>query len=177
MTDQLDRSVTSAEPPYLAIARGLIGTREVPGVPNSPTIMGWAARLGVGVLGAAYNADSVPWCGLFAAWCVKQAGITPPKIALRAKSWASWGTPLTSDQLAPGAVLVFEREGGGHVGFYVAEDAAYYHVLGGNQSDAVNVMRIGKSRCVARRWPNGVPRTGTRKPVARADAAVSTNEA
>ena len=177
MTDQPNRPTPAAEPPYLAVARALIGTREVPGVPNSATIMGWAARLGVGVLGAAYNADSVPWCGLFAAWCVKQAGFAPPGIALRAKSWASWGTPLTADQLAPGAVLVFEREGGGHVGFYVAEDAAYSHVLGGNQSDAVNVMRIGKSRCVARRWPAGVPRTGARQSAATADAAISSNEA
>lgn len=170
------RDATTAEPSYLTIAKSLIGTREVPGVPNSPTIMGWAARLGAGVLGAAYNADSVPWCGLFAAWCVKQAGIAPPPIALRAKAWATWGTALAMDQLAPGAVLVFERNGGGHVGFYVAEDAAYFHVLGGNQSDAVNVMSIGKSRCIARRWPIGIARTGTRQILVEA-APVSTNEA
>jgi hypothetical protein len=60
-------------------------------------------------------------------------------------------------------VLVFQRPGGGHVGFYVGEDATAYHVLGGNQGDAVTIARIAKARCVARRWPLGVKLTG--KPV------------
>jgi len=52
-------------------------------------------------------------------------------------------------------VLVFDRAGGGHVGFYVGEDLTSYDVLGGNQGDRVSIMRLEKSRCVARRWPIG----------------------
>jgi hypothetical protein len=63
---------------------------------------------------------------------------------------------LGASVLAPGAVLVFEREGGGHVGFYVGEDSTHYHVLGGNQGDAVSIVRIARSRSIARRWPRGV---------------------
>tara|TARA_R110002126_G_scaffold44153_2_gene126133 strand:+ start:545 stop:1216 length:672 start_codon:yes stop_codon:yes gene_type:complete len=44
-----------------------------------------------------------------------------------------------------GAVLVFERGSGGHVGFAIGQDDTNFYVLGGNQSDAVTVARIAKS--------------------------------
>jgi uncharacterized protein (TIGR02594 family) len=133
---------TALEPAWLRAARAKLGTREAAGAANSPTIMGWAKRLGAKVLGTIYNADSVPWCGLFVATCVAEVGLPTVPIALRAASWAAWGFPLAADRLSPGAVLVFQRPGGGHVGFYLGEDAAAYHVLGGNQSDAVTITRI-----------------------------------
>lgn len=40
------------------------------------------------------------------------------------------------------------------------EDDRASHVLGGNQSDCVCVMRVAKSRLIAARWPRGVPVTG-----------------
>ena len=166
------------EPGWLLAARAKLGTREAPGAANSPTIMGWAKRLGTKVLGMVYNADSVPWCGLFVAACVAEDGLTAAPIAVRAKSWAAWGQSIRPERLAPGAVLVFERQGGGHVGFYVGEDTTSYHVLGGNQGDAVTIARIAKDRCVARRWPLGRPVIGA--PVqmaARAGVPLSQNEA
>ncbi len=169
---------TALEPAWLRRARSLIGTREAPGAANSPTILGWAKKLGAKVLGMVYNADSVPWCGLFVAMCVAEDGIAPAPIAVRAKAWATWGANIAADHLAPGAVLVFERPGGGHVGFYVGEDRTHYHVLGGNQGDRVSIMRLEKSRCVARRWPTGRAVIG--KPAlmtAMAGIAVSSNEA
>jgi uncharacterized protein (TIGR02594 family) len=144
---------TALEPAWLRAARAKLGTREAAGAANSPTIMGWAKKLGTKVLGIAYNADSVPWCGVFVAACLAEDSIPAAPIAVRAKAWADWGQALRPDRLAPGAVLVFERPGGGHVGFYVGEDATAYHVLGGNQGDRVSIMRLEKSRCVARRWP------------------------
>lgn len=141
------------EPAWLSAARAKLGTHEAPGAANSSTILGWAKRLGTKVLGMIYNADSVPWCGVFVATCMAEDGIEAPSVAVRATSWATWGQLLRPERLAPGAVLVFERPGGGHVGFYVGEDPAAYHVLGGNQADAVTIARIAKSRCIARRWP------------------------
>jgi uncharacterized protein (TIGR02594 family) len=169
---------TALEPAWLRAARAKLGTREAPGAANSPTIMGWATKLGTKVLGMVYNADSVPWCGLFIATCLAEDGIAAAPIAVRAKAWATWGVALRPEKLAPGAVLVFERPGGGHVGFYVGEDAAAYHVLGGNQGDAVTITRIGKDRCIARRWPAG--RTIIGGPVAMKTIAglpLSRNEA
>jgi uncharacterized protein (TIGR02594 family) len=170
--------MTTPEPAWLRHARTLVGTREAAGAANSPTIMGWAKKLGTKVLGMIYNADSVPWCGLFVATCLAKDGIPAAPIAVRARAWATWGANLAAAKLAPGAVLVFERAGGGHVGFYVGEDQTSYYVLGGNQGDKVSIMRLEKSRCIAWRWPIGRPVIG--KPVmmkAIAGVPLSTNEA
>ena len=148
------------EPSWLLHGRKLVGTQEAAGTANSATILGWAKRLGAKVVGMIYNADSVPWCGLFVATCMSQAGIAPTATAVRAKSWSTWGSRLRLDRLAPGAVLVFDRPGGGHVGFYIGEDASHFHVLGGNQGDKVSIMRLERSRCIAARWPPDEPVIG-----------------
>jgi uncharacterized protein (TIGR02594 family) len=163
-----------AEPAWMAVARALIGVRETPGPANSPKIMKWASDLGAKVLGIAYPGDATPWCGLFVAHCVNAVGVKPAPIAVRASAWATWGS-----EIAPrvGAVLVFMRPGGGHVGFYVAEDATTFHVLGGNQGDAVSITRIDKRRVVACRWPMGVPLTTQRNVVGQGGGTVSRDEA
>lgn len=159
------------EPLWLRAAREQLGVRETAGPKSNPTILGWAKKVGR-ALGIAYTDDATPWCGLFVALCITQAKYTPPPIAVRAKVWADWGDPVKP---MLGAILVFERPGGGHVGFYVGEDATAYHVLGGNQSDAVTITRIAKDRCVAVRWPRGYPQT---QPVLlTASGKLSTNEA
>ena len=161
---------------WYEVAKSLIGTREIVGPRHNSTILAWAKKLGSKMLGIAVTDDETAWCGLFVAHCVSEAGLTPAPIAVRASSWETWGANLRADRLAEGAVLVFRRPGGGHVGFYVGEDATAYHVLGGNQSNAVNITRIAKDRCVARRWPTGVPVTGA--PVwVSGNGKLSTNEA
>ena len=101
-------------------------------------------------------------------------GLNPPSIAVRASAWGDWGTKLTRG--TPGAILVFTRSGGGHVGFYVSEDAATYHVLGGNQSDSVSITKIAKDRCTAIRWPAGVPAPTAGPVVKQFNGRLSTNE-
>lgn len=166
-------------PPWLIAARNHLGTREAAGSANSATILGWAKRLSIKVLGIVYNADSVPWCGVFVAHCLREAGVDldSMKVGVRAKAWATWGANLGPSVLAPGAILVFDREGGGHVAFYVGEDATHYHVLGGNQGDRVSVMRLAKGRCVARRWPRGVAVLGGPVRVSASGVPISKNEA
>lgn len=147
---------------WLTEARRHIGMREVPSVANNPVIMGWADRLGARVLGIKYNADSVPWCGLFAAWCVHQAGLRPPGISIRAKAWADWGDAVSMVATRPplGAIAVFGRDGGGHVGFVESVNTdASLNIIGGNQSDEVNVRRFARNRLIALRWPKGVARS------------------
>lgn len=145
---------------WMEVAKSLIGTKEVPGAANNPKIMGWGNALGAKILGIKYLGDNVPWCGLFAAWCIQQAGFTPPKIAIRAKEWAKFGTaiPLDSKSIPYGAIVVFTRSGGGHVGFVVGVHAdGSLDVLGGNQGDAVNVRKFPRSRATALRWPPNTP--------------------
>lgn len=143
------------EPHWMGIARKYIGVREVPGPRHNTTIMSWLKRLKSWI-----KDDETPWCGSYVAAVMQEAGLTYPDMFPRAKAWADYGSRLQTHLLAPGAILVFARQGGGHVGFYVGEDAACYHVLGGNQGNAVSITRIAKARCIATRWPKGEPVTG-----------------
>lgn len=159
-----------SDPAWLTEAETYVGLKEVPGPRHNTTILGWLARLK-----AWWRDDETPWCGVFVAHCVRSAGLPLPKYWMRAKAWADWGSALPFSRAVPGAVLVFAREGGGHVGFYVGEDANFFYVLGGNQSNAVNVMKLAKGRCIAVRWPAGVPVSGA--PVRMVGGRVSSNEA
>ncbi len=165
------------EPAWLLAARAHIGVREIPGPTHNSRLISFlntASRFN----GVVWRDDEMPWCGGFVAAVLVSAGIEPVKIAARAKSWAAWGSLLRPDRLAPGAILVFDRQGGGHVGFYVGEDASAYHVLGGNQGNAVSVTRIAKGRLTASRWPKGVPVAGGPvKMTAMAGVPLSRNEA
>lgn len=139
----------------------LRGLKETPGPGNTHVIMEFAADLGI-----PYSGDDVAWCGLFVAHCIGATlGQEPlPNNPLSARAWMKFGGPTTA-QL--GAVVVFwrgSRDGWqGHVGFYAGEDDKAYHVLGGNQSDAVNVTRIAKDRLLGFRWPGTAP-AGSGKP-------------
>lgn len=146
--------------PWLAAMRALTGTREAPGSKDNPFIVEMAHEIVrrypdlKGNVGW-YNHDSIPWCGLQMGYVMAINGIKPCDAPLSALAWASWGQALKAP--TPGAVLVYSRDGGGHVTLYESEDSAYYYCRGGNQSDMVNVTKIAKSRPVkAIRWPSGV---------------------
>ena len=108
------------------------------------------------VLDIDYKDDDIPWCGLFVGHCIGSTlGDEPlPPNPLGARTWLKFG-----DKCEPqvGAVLVFWRgkKSGwqGHVGFYHGEDKKYYHVLGGNQSNKVSVVKIPRKRLLGARWP------------------------
>lgn len=136
-------------PRHLTEALALIGTVETPGAANNPVIMNWAAETGI----KGYSADSVPWCGLFMAVVMMRAGRPVPEGPLWALNWGKFGVDGGQPEL--GDVLTFQRDGGGHVGIYIGEDKqGFYHLLGGNQSDKVSIMRIAKSRMRACRQPD-----------------------
>lgn len=154
------------------------GVQEVPGTGNNRTIMGWASRLGSRVLGIAYNADSVPWCGLAVAHWISQRGFPTPAIAIRASSWGSWGRDLGLKDLFLGSIVVFKRPGGGHVGFCSGFTSTHVRVFGGNQSNGVNHTWISRDRLVAQRWPSSSQQVPTLAPRFKSiEGPVSTNEA
>jgi uncharacterized protein (TIGR02594 family) len=148
-----------SEPIWMALARGHIGVREVPGPRHEPVIQSWLRKLG-----STWKDDETPWCGTFVAACLQDAGQPIITQWASSRAWAKYGANLRPDRLAPGAILIFWRGSPagwqGHVGFYAGEDATHYHVLGGNQSNAVNIQRIAKTRLLAARWPRGVPVAG-----------------
>lgn len=178
-------------PLMLVEALKLYGVLETPGAANNPTILAWADEVardhGTAYTRWAadwYDKDSIAWCGLFMAVVAVRAGQSrpermPPPKYLSAKDWLNYGERVVpfSDAML-GDVLVFDRSGGGHVGLYVGEDADAFHVLGGNQSDAVTIARIPKSRCVGVRRPVYRNRpANVRKILRSASGALSRNEA
>lgn len=122
----------------------------------------------------------VPWCGAFVASVMRSYDpyIALPDNPLGARNWGSFGKGC-----APvfGSILTFwrgSRSGWqGHVGFCWGEDSTAFHVLGGNQSNAVTVTRVSKSRLLESRWPSGVEVTGSRVLLSASGQPLSTNEA
>ncbi len=162
-------------PKMLVEALKLFGTMEASGKANNPVILAWAKEIG-GEVADAYLADSIPWCGLFMAVVAKRAGKEVPKHPLWALSWSAFGAKPPTPAL--GDVLVFTRNGGGHVGLYVGEDGVAFHVLGGNQSDRVCITRIAKARLYAVRRPlYRVQPANVRRVVLASTGTLSTNEA
>lgn len=100
--------------------------------------------------------EEVAWCSAFVNWCVEKAEMEGTKSA-RAVSWLRWGKELDEPRL--GCIAVFWRSNNpeeGHVGFYWGEEGDHILLLGGNQSDAVNIARHPKSklRNHGYRWPD-----------------------
>jgi uncharacterized protein (TIGR02594 family) len=159
--------------PWLIEARKHLGLREIPGAPTAPTIAKWLQSLG-----AWWRDDETPWCGVATAAWMQAAGVAPPKAWYRAKAWLDWGTPLARP--AVGCIVVFERQGGGHVGIVTGYDQrGRLMVLGGNQGNAVNVAPFDLDRVAGYRWPAdqmALLMTSTMPTVASA-AASSRNEA
>lgn len=158
-------------PKMLSEAMKLYGTKEFIGEDNNPVIMQWASELGL----MAYNADALPWCGLFMAYVAFKADKKPPTAPLWARNWMNFGKPCTPEL---GSVLVFSRGSGGHVGLYIGEDKqSFYHVLGGNQGDSVSITRIAKERLLSSRAMYNQKPANVRKVILSPEGEVSKNEA
>jgi uncharacterized protein (TIGR02594 family) len=165
---------TETSPKILVQAVKMLGTKEIVGKEHNPEILRWAEVVG---LRKVYNADEIPWCGLAMAYAAHMAGVDYPKDPLWALNWAKYGEAAPEPML--GDILTFKRDGGGHVGMYVGEDDTAYHVLGGNQGNAMSVTRILKTRLYkARRtkWKVAQP-ANVRKILLTATGKISTNEA
>lgn len=164
----------SADVPWLNEAKRLVGTTEIRGPQDNPVILGMGDAAGIRV-----TDDETPWCGLFVSHCIATTLPDEPMPAnpLGARQWLKFGSDVTPQF---GSALIFWRESPssfkGHVGFYWAEDDLSYHVLGGNQSDSVNVTRLVKSRLLGARWPKSVAPRNMRRMVTGATISISHNE-
>lgn len=123
----------------------------------------------------------LPWCGDAVETAIALTLPTEPLPTnpYLARNWLKFGVPL--GRPAPGAVIVFWRGSragtSGHVGFYVGEDAEAYHVLGGNQSNAITIARLDKARLLGFRWPAKFPLPAGGPVRLTASGALSRNEA
>lgn len=167
---------------WVAAGRERIGVHEIKGVKHHPLIISmWTLTFQATNQKQWIKDDETAWCGAFAGYCLAKADLAKhiPKDFYRAKSWADVGTALNKP--AYGCIVVFNRAGGGHVGIVVGKDQrGNIMVLGGNQSDAVNIKPFATDRVIAYRW------CGTQKlplasrynlPLLNSNGQVSTNEA
>jgi hypothetical protein len=59
----------------------------------------------------------------------------------------------------------------------MGQDDTHFYVLGGNQSDAVTIARIAKSRILGARWPATMPSRQQRLPTMKSgEFLATTNE-
>ena len=135
------------------IASKYIGVKEIKGPDDNQQIVKWFAQVGHSWV----DNDETAWCAAFLGACLEDAGLKSTR-ALNARSYLDWGVPVMKHEARPGDILVFWRVSPsswqGHVGFYVAESQAQYHVLGGNQSDMVRKSWYSKKQLLGiRRYP------------------------
>lgn len=168
-------------PLWLQAGLKLIGVKETIGVKDNSVIIDWAKDEG-GDIAKTYTHDSIPWCALFANHCLTRAGIKGTE-SLWALDFAGQWPSVKLVGPAVGAFAPMVRNGGGHIGIVVGADQhGNVMLLGGNQSDAVNIKPFARSRLnKGFWWPAGVPvpaKIGfSSLPIVQSDGKISRNEA
>lgn len=146
-----DGQIDANDPPWLKIAIRETGVKEYAEAADNPRIVEYHQTT---TLGPRYaSQDETPWCSSFVNWCFEKAGYEGSDSAM-ARSWLHWGKELATSQR--GCVVIFSRPpnpASGHVGFYMGETDDRIRVLGGNQSNEVNVSGYRKNRLIGYRWP------------------------
>lgn len=168
-------------PKIVSTALNYFGIREIPGAQSNPVILDMAKQVGVNGI---YRNDDTSWCALFMCFICKLCGkpLPDPKgdiyNYLRAAFFLDYGDAVDDNDIRLGDVAVFSRPGGNHVGIIIAESKTTYHVLGGNQSNSVNIAEIKKDRLrQARRFYSiGMPASAKKYEI-DSSGKVSHNEA
>ena len=153
---------------HMDIAMSELGQREISGADDNPRVVEYFSA-------TTYHAsdDETPWCAAFVNWVLMQAGIARTESAA-ALSFLKWGKAVSKP--AYGDLCVINRGGGrGHVGFFVG----YGHngsigILGGNQSDEVNVSWFDDKSEIMFRRERKLKDTTTGKIAAATTAALGT---
>lgn len=130
----------------VAVARAelALNVAEHPGPQHNPRIIMYHKTTSGGG-----TTDETAWCSSFVNYCVEQAGMTGTD-SKWARSWhdGGWGVAVT-DAAVEGDIVVWRRHGGGddggHVAFFLSEDADSVLVLGGNQSNKICIQRYPKN--------------------------------
>lgn len=131
----------------LEFAKSQLGVKEIVGSKHNQTIVKYAKESGFDWV----NDDETPWCSIFVNWVAKKMSYERSKKA-NARSWLDVGLPISKPEF--GCICVFKRGNSswqGHVGIFDAEDETHIYLLGGNQSNSVNIQRYPKSKLLGYR--------------------------
>lgn len=144
-------STPSSKPNWIKIAEAEIGQKEISGNENNSRILEYHAS----TLGKA-NSETVHWCSAFVNWVMTKSGYTGTNNAV-AISWAKWGKKVNQPSYGSIAVIDWDGKGPGwqgHVGFVVGKKGSSILLLGGNQSDAVNISSFNSNKVIAYVYPS-----------------------
>lgn len=123
--------------PALRLALNEYGTKEIVGPDHNPEVLKYFQEAGFPQI----KDDETSWCSAFVNWCQIKAGRKGTG-SLAARSWMNWGVKVFEPEL--GDIAVFWRNTQtsweGHVGFYIKNNGTHVWVLGGNQSNMVNIQ-------------------------------------
>ena len=159
--------------PWIIEAKSALGRNEAI---DRTWLMDWLKRDGRSLGDPGKN----PLCGDFVETCIRMGLPDEPLLgALGTNPYWARNSLRFGQETKPvtGAVLIFERGSGGHVGFAIGQDDTNFFVLGGNQSDAVTIARIAKSRLLGARWPVSYPTRHQRLPTMKpGEFLATTNE-
>lgn len=142
----------------LVFAAGTIGTKEYKGAGKSnPEVEMYHAYAREDNDLTKGMSDDVPWCSSVNCYWHEMVGMGSTN-SKTAKSWLKWGVSTLKNPTY-GDSVVFDRGGWkGHVGIIVSWNSQYVWVLGGNQSDAINVTKYSRSRLVDIRRSSKMPK-------------------
>lgn len=153
-------------------AKKFMGLKEIKGEEDASEIVKfWADIKNSGI-----KDDETPWCAAFVGACLERSGLKST-CSGGSQSYLNWGEVLVEP--IKDCIVIFKRNGGGHIGFVVGKDArGNIMVLGGNQSDAVNIKAFNPARVVGYRFPSGIARSPhSELPILASNGELSVNEA
>jgi len=130
---------------HYEIAKNEIGVKEIVGAKHNKRILEYHKATTLKA-----TDDETPWCAAFVCWCLELAGIKSTRSAA-ARSYLSFGKKVLLKDAKEGDIVVFTRGNSswqGHVAFYVKQKGAYVSVLGGNQSNAVNISNYPVAKII-----------------------------
>lgn len=132
----------------LEIALKEYGTKEIAGILHNAEVVKYFKAIGHKWV----NDDETAWCAAFANWCLLKAG-KPHTGKLNARSFLEYGQATKKPVLGDLVVLWRIRRDSvfGHVGFYIRETKDSIYMLGGNQSDEVNIAAFPKTQLLGYR--------------------------
>lgn len=133
------------------LAKKYRGLKELPGNKHEKQIIEFFEDVGHSWV----KDDETFWCAAFVGAMLERSGVPSTK-KLNARSYLEWGQAVKLEDLKEGDIVVFWRGSKssweGHVAFFVGFDpAGDLLVLGGNQSNMVNVQKYSKSRFLSGR--------------------------
>lgn len=137
----------TSDAPWLSIAYGELGQREIAGEADNPRIVEYHKATTLKA-----TDDETPWCSSFACWCLEQAGYRHPKSA-RSRDFIDHESMERLDKPRVGCVVVLTRKGGGHVGFLAEDKPNVAMLIGGNQGNAVSIRDYPVNRVLGYFWP------------------------